>query len=337
MAGPHLQSTLDAITQVLFTDGTGPHYVRQLQGQLDARPGDAQAIDSALSLGWYALHTDAHKRQRQALRAVLLANFLMKGVPVAQVEGLRSYYGSMSLDALKRQFVFLFPALDDAEGKRRAWHPALFTDPRRLRELWRPVDWRHKPVPEYRFIVHAITNAGSPVLTDPIGQLSRYDLLSMSILSTRKPWAYVNRGVILRVPQNNIIATSPADMLTQTHAVSIHERRRDPGAGLPIMAEHVAQRNAQLGGLRTPQEVVQAQHTNVAPFGIKSLYNEIAVCGRPGVPLPHGLTGRLELAGYFLAIQKNGQYLPSPDLENPAEWMGGWAASHGVPLLFLPR
>ena len=335
MPGPHVSTTLEAIGSLLFTDGTAPWYVRQLEQRLAAR-ADRPAIDRALELGWYVLHTDPHKLQRHAVRAVLLAHFLMKNVPLAQAEGLRAHYGDLPLEALKREFVFLFPALDDSAATRMAWHPALFTDPRQLRELWRPRDWRGQVLPEYRFIVHAVTNPASPVLLDPVGQLSTYDLLSMSVLSSRKPWAYCNRGVILRVPQNNILLTSPADMFTQTHALSIHEHRRQP-QGLPVMADHIAHQNALLGGLRTPQAVVHEQHSGAAPHGTNSLYNEIAVCGRPGVPLPHGQTGALQLLGYFLSIQMNGRLQPSPDLANPAEQFGSWAAARNVPLLFLPR
>jgi hypothetical protein len=50
MAAPHIQKTLDAIKDLLFTDGRGPHYRRQLEGKLATR-ADEQAIDNALKLG----------------------------------------------------------------------------------------------------------------------------------------------------------------------------------------------------------------------------------------------------------------------------------------------
>jgi hypothetical protein len=68
--------------------------------------GSKDSIDSALALGSHLVHTESQKHRRHAIRAVLLAAFLMKGLPVGQHWQLRQRRDSLSLEALKREFAF---------------------------------------------------------------------------------------------------------------------------------------------------------------------------------------------------------------------------------------
>ena len=334
MPTPHVDKTIAALTEPWFfaRPDLGRSYGNLLQNGIDARP-DRQAIDNALALGGYLLHIESHRRKRLALRAVLLANFLMKNYLVAEHDRLRRHYESLSFDELKREFVFLFPALTD-NNNRATWHPAYFTDPVNLSDLKTQNDWRVRIPPRYTFFVHALMDVHSPVLIDPVSALSRYSALSMSLVSSVRPFSYAPQGVILRVPPNNILTTSASDQFTRTHAPSIHEMRASPEqyAGQPILADHIAELNMLAGGLRTPAEVLLRP-----PAG--TFYNEVVVCGVAGVPLPHGVTERLTLLGLFIATGRDGSipdFGASSAMERVAV-LERCSATFGVPLSYLPR
>jgi hypothetical protein len=111
---PHLEKTLSALKEAWFLGaGPGQEYVTRIEAAFDSRLStDWPQIDQALSLGFYALHTESHKQQRLALRAVLLANYLTdpQQDPRTISGGLRSKYESLSTDALKHEFVSLMSA-----------------------------------------------------------------------------------------------------------------------------------------------------------------------------------------------------------------------------------
>ena len=334
MPAPHVDQTIAAIAEPWFfaSPALGRSYGNLLQNRFDARP-DRQAIDDALALGGYLLHIESQRRKRLGLRAVLLANFLMKNYPVAEHAGLRRHYDSLSLDELKKEFVFLFPALTDNDN-RATWHPAYFTDPVNLSDLKTQNDWRARVTPRYTFFVHTLMDVHSPVLIDPVSVLSRFSALSMSLVSNARPFSYAPQGVILRVPPNNILTTSASDQFTRTHAPSIHEMRARPEQypGQPILADHIAELNMLAGGLRTPAEVLMRP-----PSG--TFYNEVVVCGMAGVPLPHGVTGPLTLLGLFIATARDGSIGPfgNSSANERVAVLEGCSTRFGVPLSYLPR
>lgn len=111
MAYPHLQKTVDALSESWFVGpAAGSAYRKRLLAAFNARY-DKPDIDHALSLGdysWYK-HTASNKQQRLALRAVLLSKILTNPGQSAQAmnESYRSRYEPLPADQLKSTFVAL--------------------------------------------------------------------------------------------------------------------------------------------------------------------------------------------------------------------------------------
>jgi hypothetical protein len=329
MPYPHVDHTIEALTKPwFFGDQRGSTYGGILRTKFEAAANKA-SIDSALALGNYLIHIESQKNKRHALRAVLLGNFLMKGFPVQQHQQLRQRCDSLSLEELKKEFAFLFPALLDND-KRSLWHPAYFTDPDNLAALKRSNDWRKGGIPRYRFIVHTLREpeARRSIFRNPIFELSKYEVLSMSIMSNEHPYSHSLQGLILRVPMNNILITSPMDVAISNYAPSVHGQAANPGAR--VCADEIIRIAAEQGGLRAPNDVI----ANSGQFH----YNEIVVCGKAGIPLPHGTTESLTLVGVFVATDMTGTMKVLPALRDQyMRIVEDSALNNNVPLLYLPK
>jgi len=335
----HMNPTIGALAEAWFLGPEiGPKYGNLLKRKFNAR-ADQQAIDDALALGGYLVHSDSNKRQRHALRAVLLANFLMKNQPVSLRDRFHAQYKSASVDQLKQAFTHLFPAFIDNDN-RAAWAPVYFTRPAALRDLQRPADWTRRSPPPYKLFIHTLKHP-SATLNAPIQTLSRWIAISMSVLSSRNPVAYSNHGVILRVPENNVLTTSPTDQWFDNYA-GTSSSTKAPGQS---MAKHIAEKNIMLGGLLTPDEVVGRQGTPEAmqhsAGAAQTQHNEVVVCGVPNQPLPHGTTEALELVGVFIQTRMDGSlpdvYMKSQGRAKQIELaVVACARNYHVPMFYLP-
>lgn len=341
MPTPHIDSTLDAIAeQWHLGPQLGPKYGALLLREI-AQRADKVQLDAALALGNYLLHTQANKRQRSAVRAVLLAQFVMRKQPLALADGFRSRYITMDIDQLKREFTHAFPAIFD-DNKRASWNPANFTDPSSLREFLNPEDWTNRPIPHYKFVVHSVRKGSS--LMENAYDLQNWLAISMGVLSDTKPLAYSNHGLILSVPANNIITTSPTDQWFDNYAGSGSPKSTKAEKG-HSMAQHIADKNIRIGGLLSPDEVIQMQNTQGAmqrSAGTSlTKHNEIVVCGKIGEIMPHGRTGVIQLLAFFIQTKMDGTF-PKYYFKSQGDSdvirleLEEAAKKHWRPLLYLP-
>ena len=284
-------------------------------------------IETALSLGGYLVHSDANKQQRAALRAVMLANFLMNSHPVGLRDQLKRRYQSLDLATLKRAFANAFPALQD-NGNRPAWNPANFTDPTTFNGLKKPRSGfgPHLPVPPFRFIIHGVGNYLGDVFDTP-DILTRYEVLSMSLMSNTNSHAHDPQGVILQVPENNILAASPTDVAVQNYAPAF-----DPNApGAVTISDNLIDVAARTGGLRSPDYLLQ--HIRGYPY-----YNEVVVCGRAHVPLPQGMTGIMAVVGLWVSTDANGEIRGDAGTRQARELrVKACARTYHLPVLYIPN
>jgi hypothetical protein len=336
----HVDATIAALAEQWFLGPSlGQKYGQVLKQRFNAR-GDQRALDDALALGGYVLHTTGNKQQRHAVRAVLLADFLMKEQPLALKDSLLANYRGLPTEQLKQQFTHRFPAFlgDDV---RPSWHPARFTNPAAVRDLYRPQDWTRRQVPPYKFFVHTLKHP-SAVLDAPIATLSRWTAISMSVLSSAKPMSYSNHGVILAVPPANVLTTSPTDQWFDNYAGTPQSVKATKGH---TMAQHIGEKNVMLGRMLTPDEVVAHQDTPQAmdffAGAASTKHNEVVVCGVPGQPLPHGTTESLQLLAVFIQTRMDGT-LPEayPRSHGSARAIelavSACARNYHVPMLYLP-
>jgi hypothetical protein len=339
MAITHVAPTIAALRDAWFMGPVfGGKYGEVLSAKFQAR-GDQQAVDDALALGFYKWHSEGNKQKRHMMRGVLLAEFLMRNQPLTIRDQLVSQIEVLSAEQLKAKFKNLFPAFND-NGKRVLWAPANFTAMNTLNALNAAADWRVNAIPAYKLFVHTIRH-GAAVLNDPIGTLSNWTAISMSVLSSQKPICYSNHGLILSVPQNNVLTTSPTDQWFDNYAGT---DRSVKAQGQP-MALHIAEKTLVIGGLLSPDEVLAKQNTpqameNMAGAAVTK-HNEVVVCGLAGQKLPYGLTGALTLLGVFVQTKMDGT-LPVDLVKSQGrsadvvQALTACAQQYHVPLLYLP-
>lgn len=346
----HYERTIAAIPEPWFMGpGIGQKYVERLNAVFASRT-DKQKVDDALALGWYAFHTEENKQHRHAVRAVILAAVLMKGNRAETADFYKRQYKSMTIERLKQEFVHSFPAFFDG-GNRGKWSPVNFTHPRTVGALAHITDWTKYPVPPYKFFIHGLTHPAK-TLANPELVLSGRLAISAGVLSNKKPIAFTNHGLILEVPENNILTTSPSDQWFDNYAVSkkhLDEKGR-PEKSVKAdnghtMAEHIIDKTLRIGGLLTPDEVIDRQGTpavvNHFCGATPTSHNEVVICGIPDQSLPCGKTGKIRLLGVFIQINMDGTF---PDYYKKSQGprakirqdLHQCAHVFKVPMLYLP-
>ena len=329
MPYPEFNKTIAQLDQPwLFGPQAGPNYRDILTQKFNAALNKTQ-IEAALSLGHYLNHSDANKQKRAALRAVLLAKFLMTNHPVGLRNQLKQRLQGLDLSSLKRVFISTFPALQD-NGNRPAWNPAAFDDPNTLNSLKkkRKGPGPHAPVPPFKFIVHGVANYQGDVFDTP-NILTRYEVLSMSLVGKQNLHTHPSapQGVILRVPQNNILAAATTDVAVQNYAPAF-----DPQSPNAVtITDNLMDVATRHGGLQTPNYLFQ----NIRNY---PYYNEVVVCGRAGVPLPHGVTGNMQVIGVYISTDEGGTIRGGAATRSARELRAkSCAMNHHLPLLYIPN
>jgi hypothetical protein len=345
MPTPHFDAIIAALNQPGFFAENAARSTAAAQAKSYAtiltqnfsQRADKDAIDAALALGVYLWHSEVNKKQRLILRAVLLAHILLKNEPIANIPFLRLRYESLAFDALKRAFVSVFPLPDDTA--RLLWNPDYFTLPIELAELRTEQDWRHQRVPDYMFIVHGSDDPSKVLWQDPVKEVEKYSGSSMTLMSNEKPYIYqavgMVQGVIFKVPAKNILVTYRADLMSVLRAGTV----KNPGAGTLTFGEEIIELAAASGALLSPRQLLRlTNRTDQGPSvsGVLNKYNEIVVCGKPGVPLPWGVTEKLKLVGMFMQITKAGALLGGNAPQRKID-IEAHAKRLRCPLLFLPN
>lgn len=281
------------------------------------RYGDKNALDNSLSLGRYLLHTDENKKIRHVLRATILSNVLFKNASLDSSRSIFEQLKILPLPAIKQRFLWSFPVFID-NGNRSAWNEINFTSIDSLSVFKRDVDWSKQIIPSYKILVHAlvINKLDRNLLTSPITTMSKWSAISTSILSDSKPKVYSNHGLMLGVPQNNILTTSPSDQWFDNYA-GTNKSVKSPKK---TMGEHISDKTIRHQGLLTPDEVILHQGCQSAEDYHSGTaiteHNEIVVCGIPDISLPHGITGKLRLLGVYLQTKMDGSL---PDKYNKSQ------------------
>lgn len=349
MAFDHIQKTLDAIkNENWLGGGYGQRYVDQLNQKLQGK--NKQAIDSALSLGTYLIHSQANQDKRAATRAVLLAQFAVRNQPVQSKDMLTARLKNHTRDQLVKAFRDAMGPMWD-NGKRLAWAPQNFTDPTGQvgQALQQRTDWRGKTIPTYKFLVHSLLHSedrlesSANILKNPSGVLSGWDAISCSVISDQKPWPYGCMGLILRVSERNILTTSPTDQQFQNHIGTKYGRTDlEKTGGLNNqfkLSHHVGEKNSEYGGLKTPTEILAQQGTS--PDGTYvTKHSEIVVVGRPGVDFGAGATMQIGVPALFLRVDHRGEVYKARTMSEVGvraiKMMEYYAQHHGIPLLRIP-
>jgi hypothetical protein len=337
----HVHDTLAAIREPWFMGrDLGDKYAIRLKTVFDRRI-DRQIVDNALSLGFYLVHSESNKRQRAGVRAVMLAEFLLKNQPTGLRDEFAKRYKSYDLAWLKQQFVNLFPSFVD-DGNRASWAPDNFTDPATVAVFNTKQDWTRRVVPTYMFFVHSVRYP-SAWIEDPIAVMKTWTAISTGVMTDQNPRAYTSHGLILSVPANNVLSTSPTDQWFDNYAGTQNAVKVSFEG--QTMSQHIAEKSIRLGTLLTPQRVADLTGKQAAlPFMAgtgQTKHNEVVITGLGGQPLPYGTTGAISLRAYFMQTKMDGtfpdRYARSQGVPTTIEEdLKKYARARNVPLLYLP-
>ena len=347
MAHPHIKKTLDAIKQQWLGGAYGQRYATQLEQALRTR--NKQAVDGALSLGHYLVHSQANKQKRAAIRAVLLAELTVGGRRLGERDVIYAKLKSQPQAQLVARFRKSMGLMWD-NGKRSAWAPCKFTAPDSAagQALQVRQNWIGKSLPQFKFLIHSLLggsrfNSSIGLLADPATTLSGWDAISCSLISNNKPHPYGDFGLILRVSERNILTASPADQQFRNHIGTARGRTAQEGTGglhnQGLLMSHIAEKNAETGGLRTPAQVLSAQATSINGNSVV-YHSEVVVVGRSGVNFGAGATRPVQVSAVFRRVKPDGtpyHSLGRAALTQQQITLIDQAANQlNVPLLYIP-
>jgi len=325
MPKDRIEETLTAISEDWFLGFAGRHYELALRKEIEklGQPKKTE-IDSAMSLGGYWFHTQSQKRLRHGRRAYLLANYVFKPVTILQTQTLKQRCSNWNMETLRRGFKSSFPCFL-GDQLRYTWAPGSLTrvtDPS-ISALLRPRDWTNAVVPDYKFIIHSMTEGHEGnLITDPEATMRQWDAISASVISNEKPNAYDRFGLILKLSQYNILTTSGADQWFDNYIGTTRSTKNPLGNVHPnsvqakgMLAKHIGRFTLGIGALLTPDQVLEytakwdnRTRTYVSPEGHLTRHNEITITGKGYVAIGGGYSQPLEVEGIFILINKDGSY-----------------------------
>ncbi|MEZ8202271.1 hypothetical protein [Vibrio splendidus] len=188
----------------------------------------------------------------------------------------------------------------------------------------------HQSKQDFQFIVHTapITHLmeGKGVFSiDAESALTSWDVACTSIVNQSKTFTYGSVGVILKVPEQNVIAASPNDLMSETN-IGLLDRTEDlvnVSDKNATKTRYEAMPDYERTGLLAKKELPRHQrHTNTPSEVLKKTYgmrNEILICTSGGVNLHEGqkATEKVEIAGFFL-----NDSAPTASHQDLADWKG---------------
>lgn len=192
----------------------------------------------------------------------------------------------------------------------KSWNTSQFTEPKSLSAEMGTRG--HQSKADFQFIVHTAPLdhliAGKGIFSASAeSAMASWDVACTSIIDQSKTFTYGNIGVILKVPQQNILAASPDDLMSETN-VGLLDRTEE----LVNSADkdktkntYAAMPSHQRTGMLKTEIAKHARHTNTPEQVLKNTYemrNEILICTAQGVNIHDGeqATAKVEIAGIFL-------------------------------------
>lgn len=314
----------------------GPERRRQLATMIRQKlvAMNRASLNEALSLNVSFDNVAQHQKLRRGVRAIMLAQFALKGVPLREAAALRQKWLNQSEDAIRRGLLACFPAINDMNNPdRQAWSPVHFTDPRTFPK-WSAT----QPLTgAYRFIVTCLPpdDRAGPTLENPDGTIAGWDAISTSVIDQSNSIIYGYFGFVLSVPPENVLIAGSSDQDLLNHLGTSMTRNPDHEANLPLLvksgllSQHLNDLFAAQGRLKSPTECIQ-QNRN-------GRWNEVIVAGRsPNSGRP------TRVSALFYRVASNHQYYiartstKSPITKQIEEWVEACSDWNDLPIIHIP-
>lgn len=233
-------------------------------------------LNEALSLKVSFDNNPQSQKLRRGIRAIMLARFTIKNVPLANASALKRELTGKSETVLAKIFMNVFPSVTTVDpGQRQAWEPSNFTDPNNF------PNWRGRwPGGQYRFIVTCLPNddRAYPTLDDPERTLRSWDAISSSVIDETNSVIYGYYGFVLHVPASNVIVSDSQDQDLLNHLGTAMTRTAEKESLMSqvektgLLSQHLADLFAAQGELKTPLQCIRENRNE--------RWNEIILLGR---------------------------------------------------------
>lgn len=293
-----------------------------------------KALDEALSLGVSFDNVAQHQRLRRGVRAIMLAQFALKGVPLREASSLKQKWLNQPEDVIRRGLLACFPAINDMNNPdRQAWLPIHFTDPKAFPK-WSAM----QPLTStYRFIVTCLPpdDRAQATLDNPDGTIASWDAISTSVIDQSNSIIYGYYGFVLSVPAENILIANSSDQDLLNHLGTAmtrspeHEANLSPLVKGAMLSQHLSDLFAEQGRLKSPLECIQ-QNRN-------GRWNEVVLAGRsPNSGRP------TRVSALFYRVASNHQYFvaknstKSPITKQIEEWVEACSDWNDLPIIYIP-
>lgn len=291
------------------------------------------ALNNALSLHVSRDDSLQNQKLRRGVRAIMLAQFALKGIPTQAAVALKQRWLNQPEDVLRRGFLASLPAFNDANDPARlAWDPANFTDPNTF------PNWRRGPINfNYQFIVTCLPadTGAQPTLAAPDFTIAQWAAISTAVIDQSNSIMYGYYGFVLNVPAENILIAHNQDQDVRNHLGTAMTRNISAEANMSpiikasLLSQHLTDLFAVQGRLKSPFECIQ-QNRN-------GKWNEVVVAGRSPT------TGRATtVAALFYRVATNHQfYIKTGTTKSPItsvieDWVEECADWNDLPIIYIP-
>jgi hypothetical protein len=288
-------------------------------------------VDSALSLNVRDNNNFAHQMLRKGVRAIMLAQFTLRDVPLSFAKVLKQRWLNQDGETIRKGFLASFPLIPDAKDPDRAcWDQQYFTDPKSFPD-W--VNWKDNC--QYCFILHCLPpdDSACNTLANPNVTIASWDAISTSVVDETNSVIYGYYGFVLTVPKENIVAADSKDQNLLNHLGTIqtrspnHERYLNKQTKDGLLTQHLADLFAYQERLKTPLECIRQDRDG--------RWNEVIVMGR-------SLSGRpTTVSALFYRVSSNHRYyVPGVGKSQITDKIEGWVTdasiAHKIPIIYIP-
>ncbi|WP_163836082.1 hypothetical protein [Spartinivicinus ruber] len=236
---------------------------------------------------------------------------------------------SSSSDAQKLTASLQLQPAKSAENESfvRSWNSSRFTDPKSIHQEMGVRG--HQSKTDFQFIVHTaplnhLIEGKGIFSRDAESAMASWDVACTSIVNQKKTYTYGSVGVILKVPQQNVLAASPEDLMSETNVGLIDRANKlvNEFDRSDVKSRYERMPDYQRNGLLKKEIASHQRHTNTPEQVLENTYrarNEILICTAEGVNIHQGekTTGKVEIAGIFL-----NDSAPNFNHKHIADWKG---------------
>ncbi len=289
-------------------------------------------LNEALSLKVSFDNNPQSQKLRRGVRAVMLARFTMKNVPLQNASALKQGLLNKPEDFLCKTFLGSFPPITEVSAAERvAWAPPNFTNPKAFPK------WTGRwPGGNYRFIVTCLPNDNRAysTLDNPDSTIKSWSAISASVIDQSNSIIYGQYGFVLNVPASCVLVANSQDQDLLNHLGTAATRSPVPESNMDqttksgLLSQHLADLFAMQGKLKTPIECIQ-QNRN-------GRWNEVIVMGTS----PRGESIRVSALFYRVSSNRL-PYIAMNSTTNPVtaqirekvEECSDW---NDLPIIYIP-